>query len=110
MIIEKQASVKSGKPVVILHIEGLIKLGESAALFVVACKILSDQDLIINLANIDYIDSTGVGELIGSCVALVRAGQKLALVNANARITKLLEIARATNDLRVLTGYEATSH
>lgn len=107
MIIEKQTTVESDKAVFIFHIEGLIKLGESAEYFVAAVEALRAQELTLNFANIDYIDSTGIGELIGSCVALARAGHKLVLVNVYERITKLIEIAHATSDLKVLTGDEA---
>jgi hypothetical protein len=46
MIVEKQTTIDSGKTLVVLHIEGLIKLGESAAYFIAACKKLWGQDLV----------------------------------------------------------------
>jgi len=52
----------------ILYVEGLIKLGESAEFFSSALEnVLKNENtnVIIDFTKIDYIDSTGVGELVG---------------------------------------------
>jgi anti-anti-sigma factor len=110
MIVEKEiCGLGTGRTVVILRVEGLIKLGESAEFFVAALESLF-QDPIIDLAKVDYIDSTGVGEFIGRCVAIARAGHKLVLMNVSERIVRLIKIAQATELLRVLTAEEAADY
>ena len=52
----------------ILYVEGLIKLGESAEFFSSALEnVLKNEstNVIIDFTKIDYIDSTGIGELVG---------------------------------------------
>lgn|ERR1051325_4668798 len=111
MIVIAQIGAEPGETVVLLRIIGLIKLGESSAFFATAIEeSFWSQDVILDLAGVDYIDSTGVGEFIGICVALARRGQKLRLMNETARITKLIELSRATLDLKVLTTEEAAKY
>src|SRR5204862_292880 len=52
----------------ILYVEGLIKLGESAEFFSAALEnVLKNEstNVIIDFTKIDYIDSTGIGEMVG---------------------------------------------
>ncbi len=45
--------------------------------------------MLIDLAEVPYIDSTALGSLIGLHVSCGRAGEKYALVNANERLKSL---------------------
>lgn len=111
MIVEKEdRRLESGESVVILRVEGLVKLAESADFFVFAVQMLRAKSIVVDLTKLDYIDSTGLGELVGSCVALTRAGQALALIHESARIDRLLNVAGASQDLRVLTKDEALQY
>lgn len=115
MIVEKQYLEINGTPVLILKVEGIIKLGESAAFFLFAfqSKTLWDGNVVVDIEKIDYIDSTCVGEFIGICVALARNGRNLVLPqplpdfpSANDRIDRSIRAARAADDIRLFRTEE----
>jgi len=81
----------------LLDIEGVIRLGESAAFFAQTLeRVLEGEDghVIIDFSKINYIDSTGIGELVGYLTRFGDESRKLILVNPSERIRKLLEVAR----------------
>ena len=81
----------------ILYVEGLIKLGESAEFFSAALEnVLKNEstNVIIDFTKIDYIDSTGIGELVGYLGKFTSQNRKLILVNPSERIMKLLKLAK----------------
>ncbi len=93
MIVEK----KHVDNFTILYVEGLIKLGESAEFFSSALEnVLKNEtsNVIIDFTKIDYIDSTGIGELVGYLGKFTTQNRKLILVNPSERIQKLLKLAR----------------
>src|SRR5262249_22307194 len=80
----------------ILYVEGLIKLGESAEFFSSALEnVLKNEstNVIIDFTKIDYIDSTGIGELVGYLGKFSNQNRKLILVNPSERIQKMLNLA-----------------
>lgn len=93
MIVEK----KHTDNFTILYVEGLIKLGESAEFFSSALEnVLKNEstNVIIDFTKIDYIDSTGIGELVGYLGKFTTQNRKLILVNPSERIQKLLKLAK----------------
>src|SRR5438067_3147551 len=93
LIVEK----KHTENFTILYVEGLIKLGESAEFFSAALEnVLKNEstNVIIDFTKIDYIDSTGIGELVGYLGKFSNQNRKLVLVNPSERIMKLLKLAK----------------
>lgn len=81
----------------LLNVEGVIKLGESAEFFAQTLERALERDqghVVVDLSKINYIDSTGIGELVGYLGKFRDASRKLILVNPSERIRKLLEVAR----------------
>lgn len=81
---------------VLLHVEGVIKLGESARFFADTLKrVLAEEKghVLIDLAKINYIDSTGIGELVGYLGRFQEAKRKLILIEPSEHIRKLLRVA-----------------
>ncbi len=81
----------------ILKVEGVIKLGESAKFFAQALERAFAEEqghILIDFSGINYIDSTGIGELVGYLGRLRDVDRKLVLIQPSVRIRRLLEIAR----------------
>lgn len=51
-----------------------------------------NTSVVINLSNVNYIDSTGVGIFIGALKAADKSDTRLKLTGANARVKRLFEI------------------
>lgn len=53
-----------------------------------------NKELLLNLREVDYIDSTGIGALVASYTSTVAAGGMLKLLQANEKIQHLLDMTR----------------
>ncbi len=81
----------------LLQVEGIIKLGESAEFLAEALKRTLEKDeghVLLDLSKINYIDSTGIGEMVGYLGRFGDRDRKLILINPSQRIRKLLAIAQ----------------
>ena len=61
------------------------------------------KKLVLNLANVSYIDSAGVGELVSTYTTVTNAGGELKLLNLTKRIKEVLAITKL---LTVFDVYE----
>ena len=81
----------------ILDIDGRIVLGDEIHTLRDAVRNLVKQDkkkIILNLANVDYIDSSGVGELVGSFTTVRNAGGELKLMNLTQKVHDVLHVTK----------------
>ena len=53
-------------------------------------------NLTLNLKDVGYLDSSGIGELISALTAVSREGGRMILLNPGERIMRLLEISKLT--------------
>jgi anti-sigma B factor antagonist len=106
VIIEKRSRGK----VTILEIEGAIKLGESAEFFSQTLdNVLRKEktNVVINFSRINYIDSTGMGELIGYLSKFSGENRQVVLVNPSGRILRLLEVVRLDKIFKLFEDEDA---
>ena len=83
--------------VTILDLKGKITLGEGDEALKDKINSLLHQDrkkLLLNLAEVPYIDSAGLGEVVRTYTTVSRQGGQLKLVNLTKRITDLLSITK----------------
>jgi anti-sigma B factor antagonist len=83
--------------VTILDLKGKITLGEGDELLKDKVNSLVNQGfkkIILNLAEVPYIDSAGLGEIVRTYTTVSRQGGSLKLLNLTKRITDLLAITK----------------
>jgi anti-sigma B factor antagonist len=83
--------------VTILDVDGKILLGEGDVQLKRKIDELierKDQKLLLNLANVPYMDSGGLGEIVRSYTTVKRAGGELKLLGVTKRISDLLTITK----------------
>ena len=83
--------------VVILDLKGKITLGEGDELLKDKVNSLLNQGhkkIVLNLADVPYIDSAGLGEIVRTYTTVSRQGGSLKLLNLTKRITDLLSITK----------------
>ncbi len=81
----------------VLKVEGVIKLGESAEFFASTLERSLERDggnVAIDLTKINYIDSTGIGELVSYLGRFQGRKRQLILVNPSESIRHVLRVAR----------------
>jgi anti-sigma B factor antagonist len=83
--------------VVVLDLSGRITIGEGTLILRDGIRRLmdaGDRKFVLNLADIDYIDSSGLGELVTSFTTVRNAGGQLKLLNLTRRVHDLLQITK----------------
>jgi len=83
--------------VVVLDLKGKITLGEGDELLKDKVNSLVNQGhkkIILNLADVPYIDSAGLGEVVRTYTTVSRQGGSLKLLNLTKRIEDLLSITK----------------
>lgn len=83
--------------VVILDLKGKITLGEGDEVLrdkINSLILQSHKQMLLNLADVPYIDSAGLGEIVRTYTTVSRQGGQLKLVNLTKRITDLLMITK----------------
>lgn len=83
--------------VVILDVYGAISMGESKEKFVNKMDSLisqKDVNVLLNLAGINYVDSTGIGELVGYLSKFTQNNRHLKILRPHERVKKLLNITK----------------
>ena len=83
--------------VMVLDLSGQLTLTKDGTLLKDKVHSLVNQghkNLLVNLAKVDYIDSAGLGELVGAYTTVTRAGGSLKLVHLTKRIHDLLTITK----------------
>src|SRR5215467_5901297 len=92
-----QISERSTGDVTILDLKGKITLGEGDELLKEKVNSLVNQGhkkIVLNLAEVPYIDSAGLGEIVRTYTTVSRQGGSLKLLNLTKRITDLLAITK----------------
>lgn len=83
--------------VIILDIRGRITLGEEIGQLRDAVRALVAQSktkIILNLEQVDYIDSSGVGELVGCFTTVKNVGGELKLLNLTQKVHDVLHVTK----------------
>lgn len=83
--------------VVVLDVKGRVMLGEGDEILKDKVNSLLGQGrkkLVLNFAEVPYIDSAGLGEVVRTYTTVSRQGGQLKLLNLTKRITDLLAITK----------------
>jgi anti-sigma B factor antagonist len=83
--------------ITVVTVNGVIKLGESARQFSSYLQGILDEDggpLLVDMNGIDYVDSTGIGELVGYLQRFADEGRSFALLRPHERVRNLLKLTR----------------
>ncbi|MGA2132860.1 MAG: STAS domain-containing protein [Bryobacteraceae bacterium] len=83
--------------IVIVDLKGRITMGAEAGALrekVAALTAAGSKYVILNMAQIDYIDSTGLGALVMCATSQRKAGGMLKLLNLNRRNIELLVMTK----------------
>jgi len=94
-------------PVTILDLEGKLVLGDGDGLLkdkVNSLIFQGQQQIILNLGGVPYIDSAGLGQLIASSTTVTRQGGQLRLLNVTKRVQDLLSIVKLLTVFDVYTS------
>jgi anti-sigma B factor antagonist len=103
---ELDVNERQAGDVTILDMNGAVRIGEGSIALRDSIRGLADQGkkkVLLNLAKVNYIDSSGIGELIANYTTISRQGGQLKLLNLTEKIQNLLVITKL---LTVFDAYD----
>jgi anti-sigma B factor antagonist len=92
-----KATVRNTAGVAIVDLAGRLTLGEGSGLVRSTIKDLvnsNQKNILINLKDVTYIDSAGLGELVGSYASVTNSGGSIKLLNPQAKVHDLLQVTK----------------
>ena len=90
-------TLREDGPVTIVDLSGRIALGEGSALLRKTIRDLVEtgqKRILLNLGDVTYIDSSGIGELVSGFTAVRNREGELKLLNLTKKVHDLLQITK----------------
>ena len=81
----------------VVDVAGRITLGEGSSALRDTLRAMvgkSQKKILLNLGEVSYIDSSGIGELVSGFTTVTNSGGELKLLNLNKRVKDLLQITK----------------
>jgi len=98
--VKMQTSTRQVGDVTVLEVSGRITLGEGNVMLREIVRDLADKNnkrIVLNLSEVSYIDSSGMGELVKTHTTIRNKGGELKLANLNKRVHDLLQMTRLSS-------------
>jgi anti-sigma B factor antagonist len=92
--------------IAILELKGRIVVGPEASALrekVAALTAEGKNNLVLNMAQVDFVDSTGLGALVICATSLRKSGGNIKLVNLNRRNIELLVMTKLATVFEIFT-------
>ena len=91
----------------VVDINGKITLGEGNIILRDTIRNLlarGEKKILLNLGDVTYIDSSGIGELVSSFTTTTNQGGQLKLLNLTKKVQDLLQITKLLTVFEVFTS------
>lgn len=92
-----KAIVRQEQGVAVVDLSGRITLGDGTGDIRETMKKLiqsGQKKILLNLGDVTYMDSAGLGELVGAYASVANAGGVIKLVNAQKKVSDLLSVTK----------------
>ena len=92
-----RATYRDAGAITVVDIGGRITLGEGSALLRKTIRELLDDGrtkIVLNLADVNYIDSSGIGELVTAFTTVKKSGGDLKLLHLTKKVHDLLQLTK----------------
>ena len=92
-----KANVRKSGSVSIIDLAGRITLGEGSGLVRNTIKDLltaGSKNILLNMKDVGYIDSAGLGELVGAYASVTNQGGQIKLLNVGPKVGDLLQVTK----------------
>ena len=105
-----KASTRQTGSVTVVDLAGQIKLGEGSSVLRDTVKDLlgkGHKKILLNLGDVNYIDSTGIGELVSAFTSVRNQGGEMKLLNLQKRVSDLMQITKLLTVFETYTSESA---
>jgi anti-anti-sigma factor len=89
-------SIRKKSAISVLEVTGRLTSFEVGALREAITRLLKEghSNIVLNLRGLEYLDSSGIGELATSYVSVVKKGGQMKVVGLSARVEEVLKITQ----------------
>jgi anti-sigma B factor antagonist len=90
------ASTRQNGPITVVDLTGSLTSFESAGLRDTITNLVSQgrNRIILNLSGLEYLDSSGIGQLVRNYMTVIKAGGEMKVVGLSARVEEILKITK----------------
>jgi anti-sigma B factor antagonist len=95
--VSMKVSTRQVDGVVVMDLSGRITLGEGSVVLRDAVRDLlskGNKKILVNLGDVNYIDSSGIGELVSAFTTVKNQSGELKLLNLTKKVHDLLQITK----------------
>ena len=92
-----QGTLRQVDDIIIIDFSGKITLGEGSSTlrnFIRQALDAGNRKILLNLSDVDYIDSSGIGEMVSAYTTVRGLNGELKLVHLTKRVHDLIQITR----------------
>jgi anti-anti-sigma factor len=101
-----QVEVSSGGRTAVLRLFGELDVSSSAALEDELRRVGASSVIVLDLQELEFIDSTGLGVLVKTHQRMRDDGLQLAVVKGNGQVRRLLELTGLDQQLTIVDSAE----
>src|SRR5215813_5082374 len=89
-------TIRHSGPASLIDVVGSLTLFESAALRQAISGLLTEKrkDIVLNLGGLEYLDSSGIGELVRNYLTVIKSGGSMKVVGLSSRVEEILKITQ----------------
>jgi anti-sigma B factor antagonist len=90
------ATIRQTGPISIVEVVGRLTSFEGGALRNSIAQLLRDghKQIVLNLNGLDYLDSSGIGDLVHTYMSVIKRGGEIKVVGLSARVEEILKITK----------------
>ncbi|MBI1737705.1 MAG: STAS domain-containing protein [Acidobacteria bacterium] len=92
-----KATSRDIRGITVVDVSGRITLGEGSAMLREMVRDMTSKGqlkIVLNLGDVTYIDSSGIGELVSGFTTVKNSGGELKLLNLTKKVHDLLQITK----------------
>jgi anti-sigma B factor antagonist len=89
-------TIRHSGPASLIDVTGHLTSFEAGALRQAITGLVSENrnDIVLNLAGLDYLDSSGIGELVRNYMTVIKSGGSMKVVGLSAKVEEILKITQ----------------
>lgn len=89
-------TIRQAGPISLLDVSGRLTSFETGALRESISRLLKQdrKNIVLNLSELQYLDSSGIGELARVCVSVMKEGGQMKVVGLSPKVEEILKITQ----------------
>src|SRR5690349_24203071 len=89
-------TIRHSGPASLVDVTGSFTSFEAGALRQAITGLIADKrkDIVLNLSGLEYLDSSGIGELVRNYMTVIKSGGTMKVVGLSAKVEEILKITQ----------------